>query len=725
MITFDYRIFGRALLRSYSQVFFSQSIPFALLLMVVSLGDFSSGIAGLIAVTTATAAACFLGFDRATTEKGLYGFNSLLVGLGLGYFFQLSVTVVLIAVFAGFFTFLITIALQGVLGKYYLPYLSIPFVLGIWIVIAAGWQLTSADVNDSGLYILNKLFDIGGIGLVRIHDWWKANIDSEYLNSYFVSLGAILFQFNVVAGLLIAVALLLYSRIAFTLSVVGYSVAFFAFKTLGLDLTQLGYSYIGFNFILGAIAIGGYYYIPTIQSYLWAVLITPVIALLAAGLHGILGALSLPLLSLPFNVVLMLFIYSMRFRYSKRNRLREVAVQEGSPERNLYSFHSFSSRFPYFGWFRIRLPFHGEWVVNQGHNGKHTHKDEWAYAWDFVIVDSNGLQYRNSGDVVSDYFCYNQRVLAPADGVVVTVDNSVEDNPIGKVNIVKNWGNSVVIKHADGLYSKLSHLQKGSVTVKEGDRVRSGQPVGKVGNSGRSAYPHLHFQLQVTEYIGSKTLKYPIASFLENGNAIRSFSYPLENSRVRNTESEPFLRSVFNLTPGITLKWSINAATKSDTVVWEVLTTSANIPYIYCRNTGAIAYFRNDGTYFTFTHFVGNRNSLLYRFYLAVYRVPLVYLEGTETTDYIPVNKLFGYRKLFLHDFIAPFFRFLRAEYVVRVKRLGGEFDCDGYVIRSVVTGTRFGRVQQVRSFTLTLSSEKSLRLVDNQNETEALCKIL
>ena len=74
----------------------------------------------------------------------------------------------------------------------------------------------------------------------------------------------------------------------------------------------------------------------------------------------------------------------------------------------------------------------------------------------------------------------------------------------------KTGGNTVIIKHAEGLYSKLCHLQKDSVNVKAGDNVYCGQVIGRVGNSGRSPYPHLHFQLQSTQYIGSKTLKYPL-----------------------------------------------------------------------------------------------------------------------------------------------------------------------------------------------------------------------
>jgi urea transporter len=243
----------------------------------------------------------------------------------LGYNYQITLIIIVIAIFSGFLTLLITVTLQGVLGKYYLPYLSIPFVFGMWIVLGAGKLLTGAVDNQSGVYLLNKMFSLGGYPLVNLHQWWQGNITSGFLNSYFLSLGAIFFQFNVLAGFVIAVALLFYSRIAFVLSLIGYSVAYLAYSFLGMDMTLLGYSFIGYNFILGAIAIGGYFYIPSRQSFFWAVAITPFVALVVAGLFEFMNPLKLSIFSLPFNLVLLTFLYSFRFR-KEAGKFTEVQV---------------------------------------------------------------------------------------------------------------------------------------------------------------------------------------------------------------------------------------------------------------------------------------------------------------------------------------------------------------------------------------------------------------
>ncbi|MEZ5083640.1 MAG: M23 family metallopeptidase [Bacteroidales bacterium] len=82
------------------------------------------------------------------------------------------------------------------------------------------------------------------------------------------------------------------------------------------------------------------------------------------------------------------------------------------------------------------------------------------------------------------------------------------------MNLDQNWGNTIIIKHTEFLYSKLSHLKKGTIKVQTGNSIKKGDILAHVGNSGRSPEPHLHFQLQETPFIGSKTLDYPIGHYI-------------------------------------------------------------------------------------------------------------------------------------------------------------------------------------------------------------------
>ncbi|MCI0500104.1 MAG: peptidoglycan DD-metalloendopeptidase family protein [Planctomycetales bacterium] len=116
---------------------------------------------------------------------------------------------------------------------------------------------------------------------------------------------------------------------------------------------------------------------------------------------------------------------------------------------------------------------------------------------------------------VNDYHIFNREVLAAADGIVCDVGNGFPDElaidptedfmeRIEKLSpsLLSNGlsmrhirnGNYVIIDHQNGEYSMNCHLRQ-SIPVKVGDRVKQGQCIGLVGNTGLSMEPHLHFQL--------------------------------------------------------------------------------------------------------------------------------------------------------------------------------------------------------------------------------------
>jgi murein DD-endopeptidase MepM/ murein hydrolase activator NlpD len=93
-------------------------------------------------------------------------------------------------------------------------------------------------------------------------------------------------------------------------------------------------------------------------------------------------------------------------------------------------------------------------------------------------------------------------VLAAYDGVVVeAVDGNYDRCHIVQGSVScdghRMAANKVVLEHADGVRSMYLHLMKDSVRVEVGDRVACGEPVGRIGSSGNSSLPHLHFEVQV------------------------------------------------------------------------------------------------------------------------------------------------------------------------------------------------------------------------------------
>lgn len=94
---------------------------------------------------------------------------------------------------------------------------------------------------------------------------------------------------------------------------------------------------------------------------------------------------------------------------------------------------------------------------------------------------------------------------APGAGRVVWAADGRSDWEVGRTSLpfddimadaTSMMGNSVVIDHGNGEFSPLAHFQKGSVRVRIGQRVRQGEPLGLVGDSGSVFTVHLHYELR-------------------------------------------------------------------------------------------------------------------------------------------------------------------------------------------------------------------------------------
>ncbi len=653
-------------INSYSQIFFSDNKRFAWLLLLASFVDPFAGLSGLLAVLISILFSRWFGFNPALTRNGTYGYNSLMMGMVMGIFYQFNPEFFLFLVLVSVLTLLITVSVSALTSRHGIPFLSIPFMIGIWLVILSARNYGALHLSERGIYTYNELWSWGGPRLVKFYNDINTIPIPRFIEVYLKSLGAILFQYNIISGVLIAVGLLFCSRIAFSLSLLGFSTGYLFYYLIQGNFTELQYSYIGFNFILTAIALGGFFLVPSFRSYLLVVVCTPLTGILISALGGLLSIYQLPLYSLPFNFLVMLILYVLNLRaVPKRPDL--VSVQLYSPEKNLYLHHYRMERYKNETYFHINLPFFGEWFVSQGIDGKITHKDDWKYAWDFVVVDEMSKTFRLPGTSTTDFYCYNLPVLSPAGGYVIALNDDVEDNEIGNVDLQHNWGNTIVIKHADLLFTKISHIKKGSFRVKIGDYVSKGDIIANCGNSGRSPEPHIHFQIQATPSIGSKTLQYPLSYYISRDldkYSFHSFEYPDEGEYVSRVATTKLIREAFNFIPGETMQFKVTGMKGGDQELkWEIYSDAYNRAYIYCPTTKSSAYFTNNETLHYFTDFYGDQNSLLFHFYSGAHKIILGYYGGMDVSDVLPVHNYFGGVIRFFHDFIAPFHIFLRAKF--------------------------------------------------------------
>ena len=132
--------------------------------------------------------------------------------------------------------------------------------------------------------------------------------------------------------------------------------------------------------------------------------------------------------------------------------------------------------------------------------GTHVTIEMFALDW---LQEINGSFFRGDGSQLGDWFDFGASIYAVANGTVVEAINKPESPvgaPLGHIPTVRKpsdfGGNEVIEKIGAHLYAGYEHLQTGSVMVSAGEVLRTGQPIGRLGNSGSSSGPHLHFGIQ-------------------------------------------------------------------------------------------------------------------------------------------------------------------------------------------------------------------------------------
>lgn len=175
----------------------------------------------------------------------------------------------------------------------------------------------------------------------------------------------------------------------------------------------------------------------------------------------------------------------------------------------------------------MEFPLRGEWMLPNTPGTKvPSHGTEQLgqkYAYDFTQVDwsekglrfysGSKLRYLLLGVPLRNCFGWGKDVYAPCNGTVIQCEDGHKERQIVHLvsdlavvlknafffNMKKGWqpvlGNYLIMDCGNGIYAFFAHFLNGSINVKVGDSVKKGQIIGKVGHSGNSTAPHLHFHL--------------------------------------------------------------------------------------------------------------------------------------------------------------------------------------------------------------------------------------
>jgi hypothetical protein len=121
------------------------------------------------------------------------------------------------------------------------------------------------------------------------------------------------------------------------------------------------------------------------------------------------------------------------------------------------------------------------------------------FAIDWEQIDDKNTIVRGDTKVPANYHIYGKPVIAVADGTVVGTRNDLNDQVPGalpaNIPLDEADGNFVVLDIGSGLFVNYAHMRRDSVRVKLGERVRRGDQLGEVGNTGNSLAPHMHLHV--------------------------------------------------------------------------------------------------------------------------------------------------------------------------------------------------------------------------------------
>jgi urea transporter len=597
---------GEGLLRAYAAILFSSRPVVGLLFLGSSFWFPNAGMAGLIGALTGSITARLLSFPY--LSRGLYIYNSLLVGLALGIVYRLDGYLLTLILLGAVLAVFLTVALADMLWRLeHLPVLSLPFV-----VVAFTCFFAAQAYGNLSVYLFPSAPVEPFVG--------------GWTDAFLTALGSAFFIPHPVAGLFFFIGLLWTSRYLALLAVVGYLVGDGLLQWLSGSIHPTLGQWGGFNFILTTIAVGGIFSVPGWRSLLLAIIAAALSSLITMAVQGVLQVYGVPVLAIPFLLTTLTMLAAMRKRVATTPPyllLEAPALPEHSYERArlVRARGAEPESVP------LRAPFFGSWRVYQGFDGPHTHQPPWQHALDFIITEQ-GRSFRNAGHRLQDFHCFDLPVLSPCHGTVARCLDELPDNPPGEVDSNNNWGNFLLIRLDSGLYVLLAHLRQHSLTVIEGERLTPGQPVARCGNTGRSPQPHLHLHVQTTAVLGSPTHPFHLlgVTLQTTQEQIAGFHLacrPAEGELVSVVKMDGAFWRALHLPLGLQLHYRY----RLDEGEWRAqrLTVSMDLTggFRLRSGSGASARFLEEGGVLCFFERAGGKDPLLDLWLLALGLTPL------------------------------------------------------------------------------------------------------
>ena len=397
------------------------------------------------------------------------------------------------------------------------------------------------------------LFPLGTTLAAQHLTWWLVDAPTlaQWVSLFFCSLGSLMFVPSISTGIIVGLAILLWSRAAFVAGVIGWVIG--ALVSIGIQHLGLVFYWLpaAHNFFVAGMALGAYFVLPGCSSLVLAALAGAGAAICAVVLQAFMPTFAyLPVAS---GLTIWLALGTLALARESRALWRNGRLQLMPEEawwREAFWLQRLGRNEPL-----LVAPVSGTVEIAQGFDGSLSHTAHLRHALDFV---------RPLGSAASPVASiWNAPVTAPAAGVVESVRNHIADNPLGTCNFADSWGNYVCIRLDQGGWALLAHLRQWSIVVQRGMRVEIGTYLGTAGNSGRSPVPHVHLQVQSGPDPGAATVPFRLANFQSAARAgeaqleWNAAAVPAERSVVLASAPNPVAHAMLtSIAPGSAL-WSV------------------------------------------------------------------------------------------------------------------------------------------------------------------------
>ncbi|MDP3682561.1 MAG: urea transporter, partial [Ignavibacteria bacterium] len=336
------KLFLDGILFSYAQIFFSNRRWFGVVILAVSLLSPEIGLMGLFGAAFSNGIASALKFDKEKIRTGFYGFNGILLGAASTYFFALNLQLLLLISIFIIITFFITAVLENYFATAFnLPGLSLPFILSLYVflVFLGNYSTISANTHT----VFDKTF---------------FSFLPNDVSLFFKSISLIILQPSITAGIIIFAAIFFFSRVHFVFMMISFASGRLFLWLLLPNLEGSLSTLMAFNSLLTAIALGGSLIILSKKSIYLILLSSLMVVVFSGFFHIMFLGSSLPILVLPFNLIVLTTIYSLKFR-QQQSDLVLLYFTPGSPEENYYYHQTKRKRFENFKDVFAELPFFG------------------------------------------------------------------------------------------------------------------------------------------------------------------------------------------------------------------------------------------------------------------------------------------------------------------------------------------------------------------------------